>query len=46
MEIPRLEVEVELQPQQHGILNPLSEARDQTHTLMDTSRSGSFSAEP
>ena len=24
--------------QQHQILNPLSEARDQTHVLMDTSR--------
>ena len=25
--------------QQHRILNPLSEARDQTHILMDTSQS-------
>ena len=24
-------------PQQHRILNPLSEARDRTHALMDTS---------
>ena len=27
-----------LQPQQHGILNPLNEARDQTCILMDTSQ--------
>ena len=38
---PRLRVELELlmrptpQPQQRGILNPLSEARDQTHILME-----------
>ena len=42
MEVPRLGVESELrptpQPQQHEILNPLSEARDRTHILMDTSR--------
>ena len=30
---------------QHGILNPLSEARDQTHILMNTDP-GSFTAEP
>ena len=60
MEVPRLEVQLELQllayttvtatpdlshicnlhhsSQQLGILNPPSEARDQTHFLMDTSR--------
>ena len=58
MEVPRLGVQLELQPpacaiatrdlscvcdlqhssQQHQILNPLSEARDQTRVLMDTSR--------
>ena len=45
MEVPRLRVEWELQllaygmpqPQQGGILNSLSEARDQTRILMDTS---------
>ena len=46
MEVPRLRVEWELQllaygmpqPQQGGILNSLSEARDQTRILMDTSQ--------
>ena len=58
MEVPRLGVELDLQPaayvtatatpdpsrdcdlhhssQQHWILNPLGEARDRTHILMDT----------
>ena len=60
MEVPRLEVKLELQllayatvtetrdpsrvcnlhhsSQQHLILNPLSEARDQTRILMDTNQ--------
>ena len=44
MEIPRLGIESELQlldystPQKHRILNPLSEARDQTCILMGTSQ--------
>ena len=41
MEVPRLGVKLELQlpqPQQHGILNPLSKASDRTHILMDTSQ--------
>ena len=42
LEVPRLGVESELQPmpqpQQHGILNPLSKAMDQTHILMGTSQ--------
>ena len=44
MEVPRLGIESELQlpaytqPQQCRILNPLSEARDQIHHLMVTSR--------
>ena len=60
MEVPRLGVELELQPPayttatampdpscirdlhhsspHHQILNPLREARDRTHVLMDTSR--------
>ena len=60
MEVPRLEVESELQPpaytaatatwdpshvcelhhssRQHQILNPLSEARDWTHVLVDTNQ--------
>ena len=42
MEVPKLGGKSELQPpilqpQQRQILNPLSEARDQTHVLMDTS---------
>jgi len=47
MEVPRLGVESELQlpayttataTQQHQILNQMSEARGQTHVLMDTSQ--------
>ena len=44
MEVPRLHVKLELpvqpksQPQQCQTLNPLSEARDRTRVLMDTSR--------
>jgi len=44
MEDPGLRVKLELQlwptpqPQQCQILNPLSEARDQTRILMDTSQ--------
>ena len=43
MEVPRLGVELDLscrpmpEPQQCQILNPLSEARDRTHVLTDTS---------
>ena len=43
MEVPRLGAKLELELQlpaystAHQILNPLSEARDQTHILMDTS---------
>ena len=35
MEVPGLGAESELQ--QHWILNPMREARDQTHILIDTS---------
>ena len=44
MDVPRLGVEWELsrrprpQPQRGRILNPLSEARDRTHVLMDASQ--------
>ena len=44
MEVPWIGAELELQlpakatPRQHQIPNPLSEARDQTHILMDTSQ--------
>ena len=47
MEVPRLGIKLEFcscsclptpQSQQHRILNPLNEARDQTHILMDTSQ--------
>ena len=44
MEVPRLRVELELQPLayaaalKHRILNTLSKARDQTCILMDTSQ--------
>ena len=50
MEVPRLRVELELQMtayttatatpdlNQSQIINPLSEARDRTHVLMDTSQ--------
>ena len=44
MEVPRLGVKSELQllgtaqPQQRWILNPLIEARDRTHTLINTSQ--------
>ena len=42
MEVPKLGVELELQllayTTAHGILNPLSEARDQIHILMDASQ--------
>ena len=42
MEVPGPGIKSELpllaspQPQQHQILNPLSEARDRTHTLIET----------
>ena len=42
MEVSRLGVELELHlqpkplPKQHWILNPLSEARDRTHILTET----------
>ena len=41
MAVPRLETKLELQlpaSRRGWILNPLSEARDRTHILMDTSR--------
>ena len=44
MEGPRVEVEMELQlpswatAQQRQILNPLGEARDRSHVVMDTSQ--------
>ena len=38
MQVPRLGVESEPQLTQRWILNPLGEARDQNHNLMDTSQ--------